>query len=321
MSHASATLPEPCGVALDARLAEVTALCLDTLASEFAGFTERVPSPCHTPEQWFAELRKAPSSKVAVEILARMRDTAAAPGMPRPFGGAVRHALLQAMLAALPRVPALPVEPFVKHLCCDMFTLIARPKPQWEDHFHETHWRFVELVKLVTLRRLPAGQHDWVIDGLPRSWLLGIPLPKWPGLLWEVAQGFGAFSPLAAIHHNPWRANPLILGSEANRSVWLIAKSLQRQPEVRGLIGRSWFYSSVVSEVSPHLAWLRGFFVENGAYVVEMEEAKPNAGFLIGSTRRRKLYEEGKFRPRVTLVLWRRADMLAWADAHPEFAP
>ena len=33
---------------------------------------------------------------------------------------------------------------------------------------------------------------------------------------------------------------------------------------------------------------------------------------------RRNLYAEGKFRPRQTMIFWRRADMLAWAHAYED---
>jgi hypothetical protein len=35
---------------------------------------------------------------------------------------------------------------------------------------------------------------------------------------------------------------------------------------------------------------------------------------------RARAYAEGRFTPRMTLVLWRRSRLLDWARCHPEFA-
>ena len=43
-------------------------------------------------------------------------------------------------------------------------------------------------------------------------------------------------------------------------------------------------------------------------------------GFLVGNELRRQQYDSGVFRPRETILLWPRADMLAWARRHPELA-
>jgi hypothetical protein len=92
------------------------------------------------------------------------------------------------------------------------------------------------------------------------------------------------------------------------------------QPDIKGVMADSWLYSVEVGEKTPHLAWIRQFYAERGAYIVDMELADPKSGFLVGSAERRRLYEEKKFHPRQTLVLWSRADILNWAAAHPELA-
>ena len=53
---------------------------------------------------------------------------------------------------------------------------------------------------------------------------------------------------------------------------------------------------------------------------IDAGPALADAGFLVGNERRRQLYASGVFRPRETIVLWSRADMLAWARRRPELA-
>lgn len=87
------------------------------------------------------------------------------------------------------------------------------------------------------------------------------------------------------------------------RSARLQAQVLEDRPAAAGAAphdGLFVIYSTAVREVSPHLCWLRDFFAENGATIVEMEKAPPDYGFMIGSARHRAPHEEGGCRPRLT---------------------
>jgi hypothetical protein len=57
----------------------------------------------------------------------------------------------------------------------------------------------------------------------------------------------------------------------------------------------------------------------HSAYVLDLSPALDDSGFLVGSEKRRRLYANGDFRPRETLVLWRRADIIAWTNSQSEF--
>lgn len=292
-------------VELRARVEGTAALCHDALR-EF--------DDLRLPEQdWCHLLDDYPSHFDRVAQLRELRArTNAAPGRFERF------VLIQAALAALPRLVEAPVHRSVKLLGCTMFGHLARPRPQWQD-FYTHRWRFQEMTQFVTLRRFAAGQHDWELAGLPRSWLLKTDPLALPGLLKAIGLQLGGFAPLAKLHLSLWRPNPLmVLEGEARRSYWRIARSLELWPEIRGLMASSWFYHRDVGKVSPHLAWLRAFFVENGATVAEMEAPGDDLGFLVGSARRRQAFRSGSFRPRVTLVLWSRGDMLAWARRQPD---
>jgi hypothetical protein len=72
-------------------------------------------------------------------------------------------------------------------------------------------------------------------------------------------------------------------------------------------------YSSEVERFAPHIAWLRDFYRDNGAYLVDLEIAHQKAGFLVGSDARREMYAKGELKPRETLVIWPRDRLLSWA--------
>jgi hypothetical protein len=86
----------------------------------------------------------------------------------------------------------------------------------------------------------------------------------------------------------------------------------------RGVMMASWLFCSTTAEVTPRLGWLRRIPEEGGALLVDLGEAPADSGFLTGSEERRKMYEEGRYRPRMTCVLWPREALIRWAAGRPE---
>lgn len=242
----------------------------------------------------------------------------AAPAGVRLSEGVVERALLLlASQHAAARVPALPVSERVKELFGDEFEFFANPTAAWMPAFRYDHVRFREMARVATLRRFPAGQFQWEAVVLPRSWILKT-RQAFP-LLWHAIFKLRGFSPLVELHLNERRKNRrMLLESEAKFSYYRTAKSLEKQPEIKGVMQVAWFFSRSTTEVSPHLAWLRAVPQSGGALVIDLGPAPEDAGFLIGSEERRKKYHDGIYRPRNGCVLWAREDLIAWANRHPE---
>lgn len=91
-----------------------------------------------------------------------------------------------------------------------------------------------------------------------------------------------------------------------------LAGMMLKHPRVRGMYGGSWFYDPALEMISPRLAYLRQRPQENGAYVLY---AKPDLGgdAIAKSDTRRRLFEEGSYKPLVYAVIWPRQAMLKWA--------
>lgn len=290
---------------------EAAILCGDALDNRLAALGQCLPNDSAT---WFDLLSNYPDSPAHVERFRRLKAAA--------NGGAVeRYGLLQAFRVALPRMASLPLHASVTKLFCHLCARIAADDESAEPRLDAATDAFAEMAKIATLRRLPAGQLTFEYAKFPRTWLLKVQPFALPGLLKELTSTIGGLGPLVTPHLSLWRTNRLVvLPSENELSYWRIAKTMELHPEVKGLMADSWFYSAEVGEVFPHLAWLRAFFVEQGAYVVDMEAAHPDSGFMEGSAKRRQLYQQRKFRPRRTLVLWPRQQVLAWANARPDLA-
>jgi hypothetical protein len=94
---------------------------------------------------------------------------------------------------------------------------------------------------------------------------------------------------------------------------------MEFQPEIKGIICGSWFHDQEVLRTTPHLGPLNEPYLEHGGRIVAtLGEAPSDSGFLDYDRNRRKAYEDGRFRPRITLAMWPRDAALRWAGQHPE---
>jgi hypothetical protein len=292
--------------------------CRAALTRDYAEGLRQFLDARHDEHGWFRLLREIPQTSSARRRLAVLTAEAER-RFSVPPATILRYGILQACRVALPRIAQTPVDDSIKQQFIETFLRIAM-QPERVARLLDPHREpFNEIARIVTLRRFHAGQSSFDIMALPRTWLLKVHPLALPGLLAEIVGGMGGLGPIVMPHLNYWRDKPmLMLQQENERAMWRIARSIELQPQIRGLVASSWLYSIEVGRVSPHLAWVRDFYLENGAYLVDMERAAERSGFLIGSEARRRLYQEGKFRPRETLVLWRRQDILAWARGRPE---
>jgi hypothetical protein len=127
----------------------------------------------------------------------------------------------------------------------------------------------------------------------------------------------GGFAPAYVTHVVSPRSHlPVLLERESLRSYERMAASMELQPEIRGIVTSSWLHSEDTLAVSPHLRWMNRVFLENGGTVTHLGYAEPDAGFLVGSPERQRLYDEGKYRPRNALVIWPRRAVLAWLSSY-----
>jgi len=236
-------------------------------------------------------------------------------------GGLQRALLLRAALVSLEKLVDLPVDPSVKKLICEEFQFFAKPSAREIVLFAPEKYPFHAFCKIATLERFPAGQFHWEISGFPRSWLLKIPPASLPRVLYFLGAELGGFAPCFVPHVSTRRKNPYFLPEkESDKSWFRIAASARLWPGIRGLVASSWLHSPDTFRVSPHLAFINKPFVESGGLVTTMGKADESSGYLSRNSQRKELYQTGKFKPTLGLVLWSRKQMIQWAQAHPEFS-
>ena len=235
------------------------------------------------------------------------------------FSGA-RRVLLEAALRGLEQLPGLSLPTSVKDAFCKEFAFIATADAGLFAKYQPGSVRYDELLKTANLQRFPAGQFDWEIGGISRSDLFRVRPADLPRAIWFVARRMRGLHPVFFCHLNRRRSSRSLREDEALRSYFRMAEAMRQQPHILGFAACSWFRSPATHAVSPHLAWLSRVFVENGGLVVDAGHEDPDCGVLTTSSTRRRLYDEGRFRPRRGLVMWPRAAMLRWAAQHPELA-
>jgi hypothetical protein len=104
-----------------------------------------------------------------------------------------------------------------------------------------------------------------------------------------------------------------------DRAYLRAAALLRANPTVLGVARSTWFFDPALETVSPRLAYLRRTIVDNGGatfLVGPSENATRDA--LARSETRRRLYDEGRYRPMEYMALWPREALLKWADSNAE---
>jgi hypothetical protein len=228
-------------------------------------------------------------------------------------------ALLDTALRSLDRLPTAPLSMAVKTRLCALFRRFCDPPRAADRRFRpDLYDESRSLAACARLTRFPAGQLDWDVSGLPRSYLWKVPARDLPRVLRTVALKLRGFRPCFTPHMGVGRYPLLFVEAESNRSYFRMAESMALQPRIKGLVMAAWYHSRETIRVSPHLEWTNATPVQHGAVLTDIGPASTESGFLEGSDERRRLYECGAYRPTLGLVIWPRRDLLAWAEAHPE---
>jgi hypothetical protein len=128
-----------------------------------------------------------------------------------------------------------------------------------------------------------------------------------------VRRTLGGRFPLYQMHMD----NRLVL--EFNPRGWAscyrrVAEMIERDGEVLGLSGASWWFDPALRKISPRLAYLHDIPTQNGAQAFDLGEDEQSTQLAItNSKERRTALEQGHYRPRKFIVIWPRSALLAWA--------
>lgn len=86
-------------------------------------------------------------------------------------------------------------------------------------------------------------------------------------------------------------------------------------PKCLGIYGGSWFYDPVVSVISPRLSYLSDVPKAGHAhFLLGSNEGEFVRDAISTSPSRRKLFEDGQYKPRSFYMIWGRRDQTIWAQ-------
>lgn len=171
---------------------------------------------------------------------------------------------------------------------------------------------FLKDLGILRATLVPCASHVvYRHSGVPRSLVLRQrPLAMWRALRFFALRG-GGFAPFLENH-----VHPAMLGhfhpEGRERCYRLVAELLQRWPDSRGLMGLSWYYDPALAHISPRLAYLRDVPARGGALFLPAGGSEDVvSGATATSPTRRRLYEEGVYRPTRYLMVWARDDLMS----------
>jgi len=151
------------------------------------------------------------------------------------------------------------------------------------------------------------------VSGVPRSsiykqgWRQGWSLGSF------MVQKLGGFRPLYQIH-----MDVRLLLIEFNPVGWTacyrrIAELMNQDHRIKGVCGGSWWFDPQLVEISPRLTFLHDLPVQHGAGVFFAgTDDSSTRDAISNSPVRKRLYDEGKYRPKKYLMVWGRDDLLKW---------
>ena len=225
-----------------------------------------------------------------------------------------RLLLWNAARQALPGVSSLPVDKSIRErLDRDLRQLHAMSVSMPAGSYH-----FERAAKMATLRRFPAGPMEWEISGVPRSYFLQAAFPANLRFLAFVIFRLGGRVPCFFVHlAPPPRNRALSVPKEVLRSYYRMARSLQLQPGVRGLLAHAWFHDPAAVRDHPHLEVLSRPYVDHGGLITLLGPAPPSSGVLVGNAQRSADYLAGRVQYRYGFAIWPRDAAIGWANAHP----
>jgi len=104
------------------------------------------------------------------------------------------------------------------------------------------------------------------------------------------------------------------------RSMFLnLAELMKHQKDIKGVCGTSWFIDPIIKDISPRLSYINNLLTEIGVSIFPhntTEQTIKDALFL--NSERKKLYENGDYKPRNHLFVVTRSELIKWGETQKD---
>ena len=266
--------------------------------------------------QLVQRVTEAPQSQVPIQ---RLKDQLCCAGLDIARDALERAILTCAARETAPRIETLPVYEPVKLLLRKEFQFYTNPVENVESSLTVGTYGFVRACKTISLRRFPSGPMDWEISGFPRSWLLKVKRSGLPRVLRFLLFETRGFAPMFFTHVARRPKNLfLVMGREVLRAYYRMARSLELQPTIKGILSSSWLHDPAAVKRYPYLSWLSRPYLETNGLITTAGPAPADSGFAEGNVGRQEQFAKGELRFQMGVAVWPRSAAIEWAYKHPE---
>ena len=179
--------------------------------------------------------------------------------------------------------------------------------------------KFCKDVSTCMLSLIPAGRQKIHLDGIARRFVFKSGALQAVKLLSFILFELGGFKPLYHMHSDN-RDRDLLkeFNFEGTKRFYLrVAALLKLNARIRGVFGIGWLNDPQLENISPELWRSVEYVVNNGGKLFNLgasSTAKRGATML--SSKRKRLYEEGKYVPKDYMLVWSRKRILSWAERY-----
>jgi hypothetical protein len=257
------------------------------------------------------------SSPFAAEAARLERERGAA-----SRAGFLRQALRGVIAESRPQIASLPVPDEVKANFRTEFERIEKETSTATDEHYdlERHGMRCDF-RIAGFGRIPMRFGHIEVGGVPRRHLIrgGVAQALSLGSLLASVGGHAPFY----VSHFTHTISPLafLLLASPERVVEglrTVGECLKLNPHIRGLLATSWWYDPQLTQVAPHLAYLRETSVAHGALLVRAGRTDGAVKMaLANSPQRQRLYDEGRYFPESYALVWSRQSLLKLAASTP----
>jgi hypothetical protein len=178
-----------------------------------------------------------------------------------------------------------------------------------------SHDNYCKELAICLHRLIPAGGQ--LIDpgsGVPHSLLLRPPLSSIPRKLGYVTMFCRGFRPFAEFHTHE-RMRHLFTPSGWEYCFRRLPAVFRSYPQLKGVMGGSWFFDPQLETISPSLAFVREVPTRWGGIIMRWSVDDPGAmsGALAMSQHRRDLYDQGLYQPTIYFLVAAKSGILRHA--------
>jgi hypothetical protein len=233
--------------------------------------------------------------------------------------GYQRLALLMLMGGSLERIRKEGFPGGVRELSLDRFRgILAALSGKAGNDCHHRNPAFVDNVRWCSLGTLPIGG-AWMIE-VTKVWrkhLVGGGTRQFFAFLFFLVFRLRGRGPVYRIHTLKRHAGGFT-SEERTKCYLRIAELMRRNTQIKGMYVLGWLYDPKLTDISPELAYLREVPERNGARLFRFGATEEGIRLATAfSSHRKRLCEEGKYRPTDYGLVWPRREMLRWAAAQP----